>query len=92
MPAPVGNKNAAKAKIWTAAIERALERRKTARADWKAIDELADVLIGMGFSGDLASIQEIGNRLEGKPAQIIAGDADLDPIVVHAIQIRGIDP
>jgi hypothetical protein len=69
MAAPRGNKNAAKAKVWAAAIERALERRVPADQRIKAIDELADKLLALGYEGDLSALQEIGNRLDGKPAQ-----------------------
>jgi hypothetical protein len=80
MGAPVGNRNAAKAKVWHAAIMRALERRKPADARIQAIDELADRLIELVATGDLAALKEFGDRLDGKPAQVIIGDADEDPI------------
>lgn len=80
MGAPAGNQNAAKAKVWSAAIHRALDRRKPADERVKAIDELADKLLDECYGGSLAALQELGNRLDGKPAQIIAGDDDLDPV------------
>jgi hypothetical protein len=82
MGAPVGNKNAAKAKVWTAAIERALERRVTDRR--AALDELADKLLDMCAEGDLAALKELGDRLEGKPTQIIAGDEEA-PVVLRGV-------
>lgn len=69
MGAPTGNRNAAKAKVWTAAIERALERRS--KADIKGVDELADKLLEVAAAGDMAALKEIGDRLEGKPAQSV---------------------
>lgn len=83
MGAPVGNKNAARAKVWHAAIMRALERRKPADERIKAIDELADKLLDLVSQGDLAALKEFGDRLDGKPAQIIAGDDDLPPVKVE---------
>ncbi len=66
--APKGNTNAAKAKVWTAAIERALEKRSLAeRKD--AIDDLAEKLLEQCDAGNLSALQELGNRLEGKPRQ-----------------------
>jgi hypothetical protein len=92
MGAPVGNQNAAKAKVWTAAINRALERRKPADERLKAIDELADKLLEECAKGDLAALKELGDRLEGKvPQGIIGGGADDPPITVREILIRGID-
>lgn len=92
MAAPLGNRNAAKAKVWTAAIERALDRRKPADERIAAIDELADKLLDKCAAGDLAALQELGNRLEGKPAQIIGGDENLPPVrTLSEILIRGVD-
>jgi hypothetical protein len=90
MGAPVGNKNAAKAKVWHAAIMRALERRKPADERIQAIDELADKLLELVAKGDLGALKEFGDRLDGKPAQIIAGDPD-QPLEIREILIRGID-
>lgn len=82
MGAPVGNRNAAKAKVWHAAIMRALERRKPADERIKAIDELADKLLELVAAGDLAALKEFGDRLDGKPAQTIAGDPD-NPLEIN---------
>lgn len=76
--APRGNQNAAKAKVWHAAIMRALERRKPADERVAAIDELADKLLDLVSRGDLGALKEFGDRLDGKPAQAVtvAGDED----------------
>jgi|SRR6185312_11506589 len=79
MGAPVGNQNAARAKVWRAAIERALERRKPANKRIKAIDELADKLLEECAGGNLSALQELGNRLDGKPPQAIIGGEEGDP-------------
>lgn len=70
MAAPVGNQNAAKAKVWTAAIERALDKRG-GRAE--ALDALAEKLLGQCDKADMGAIKELGDRLEGKPAQTLQG-------------------
>jgi len=90
MAAPVGNRNAAKAKVWTAAIERALERRKPADARIQAIDELAEKLLTLCDAGDLSALQELGNRLEGKPAQttLLGNEDDTGPLRVIVEGIR----
>ena len=81
MAAPAGNNNAAKAKVWAAAIERALQKRS--RLEQKEIlDELADQLITLGLSGDLPALKEIGDRLEGKPAQAVVGTGEGGAILV----------
>lgn len=83
MAAPLGNKNAARAKVWRAAIERALDRRTSRRDDGVLeIDALADKLLEAVATGDLAALREFGDRMDGKPAQAIVGDADSDPIQI----------
>lgn len=84
--APVGNQNAARAKVWRAAIMRALERRKPADERVQAIDELADKLIALVEQGDLGALKEFGDRLDGKPAQAIVGDDDHDPISIRKVE------
>lgn len=91
MAAPIGNKNAAKAKIWHAAILRALDKRG-AGDRVAALDELAGKLLDLVATGDLAALKEFGDRLDGKPAQTISGDPDGEPIrTLNEIVIRGID-
>lgn len=78
MGAPVGNQNAAKAKRWEAAICRALELRSR-RDQVEALDELAGVLLSKAADGDMAALKELGDRLDGKPAQALTGE-DSGPI------------
>lgn len=82
MGAPAGNQNAARAKVWSAAVMRALERRSTDKR--QQIDALAEALIDKGLEGDMGALKEIGDRLEGKPAQSVtlAGD-DEKPLVTE---------
>lgn len=82
--APLGNRNAAKAKVWHAAIVRALEARDKSRTDGKKeIDALAETLLNLVAAGDLAALKEFGDRLDGKPAQALihAGDEEGGPVV-----------
>jgi hypothetical protein len=67
--APLGNKNGAKAKQWSAAIERALERRTGSRAE--ALDELAEKLLAQCDEGSMTALKELGDRLDGKAAQSV---------------------
>jgi hypothetical protein len=87
MAAPVGNQNAARAKTWRAAIERALERRTKSRTDGIAeIDALADQLLTLVAQGDLAALKEFGDRIDGKPAQTIGGDPE-NPLEVRGLAV-----
>lgn len=84
MGAPTGNNNAAKAKVWTAAIERALANRS--RIDQKdALDALAEKLLAKCDEADLGALRELGDRLEGKPGQAIDLGSDPDRPMIHKV-------
>ena len=68
MGAPVGNQNAAKAKKWSAAIERAL-CKKYGKELAEAMDELAMKFIEAVEAGDISAFKEFGDRIDGKPKQ-----------------------
>lgn len=85
MGAPIGNKNAVKPRLWYSAIMRALEKRG-AGDRMKALDELAEKLLGAVASGDMQAIKELGDRLDGKPAQTILGDPDAPLQVINRIE------
>lgn len=91
MSAPLGNKNASKTRVWSAAIERALERRQNIKERYTALEELADKLIDQCYDGDLAALQELGNRLEGKPAQSLTIGGDDENPLQHNHTVRFID-
>ncbi len=91
--APVGNQNAKQAKIWQQAIKRAVARRANGTID-SGLDDLADKLIALVATGDLPALKELGDRLDGKPAQAVSidGDGEGGPITFQEIGIRAIDP
>jgi hypothetical protein len=68
MSAPVGNQFATKAKRWSLAIERALEKRSK-RDQVEALDDLAEKLLAKCDEGDMSALKELGDRLDGKSAQ-----------------------
>lgn len=90
MAAPVGNQNAAKAKIWSDAVRRALITDDP-RLQRKRLDVLAEKLVEMAMQGDISAIKEVGDRVEGKPAQSITGE-DGGPIVIAGIQVQLVRP
>ena len=69
MAAPLGNNNAAKAKVWSAAIDRALEKRGPSRME--ALADLAEQLLKKCDAGDVVALKELGDRVEGKAAQTV---------------------
>jgi hypothetical protein len=92
MGAPVGNQNAAKAKIWAAAIERALERRVPGDQRIRAIDELADKFLDSCEKGQIAAFKELADRLDGKAEQPVAvsapGGGPMELLVRGAEELR----
>ncbi len=80
-----GNQNAARAKKWREAIMRALARKSGSVE--AGLDAAADKLAVLAIDdGDKWALEEIGNRVDGKPAQVIAGDDDLPPVRVEKIE------
>jgi hypothetical protein len=92
MAAPTGNQNAAKAKVWHAAIMRALEKRSKLEQK-EALDDLAEALLRKAADGDMGALKELGDRLDGKPAQTVdVGNADGKPFRTECIERRIVDP
>lgn len=92
--APLGNQNAAKAKRWEAALERATSRLATGekadpnddRSDFmKGIDQLADNFVarmrGANDKSAAGYYAQFGDRLDGKPAQAITGSGGGDLVL-----------
>lgn len=91
MAAPVGNQNAVRAKKWRESIMRALARKSGSVE--AGLDAAADKLAALAIDdGDKWALEEIGNRIDGKPAQVIAGDDDLPPVrTVTRIELVDLD-
>jgi hypothetical protein len=85
MSAPVGNRNAAKGRIWCDAVKKALEKRDGGHN--AALEQLANVLIDKCLSGDVPALKELGDRLEGKVMQRleISGE-DGNPITIQRVE------
>lgn len=95
--APIGNRNSAKNKIWTRAIQEALEKRS--RSDrYSALQDLAEKLLMKCDEGDMTALKELGDRLEGKPMQSVEmnvtrnaanmGDSELIGIITESSSSR----
>ncbi len=81
--APIGNQNAKKGKAWSDAIRRAI-REKYEGDEWEEkLAKLAKSLVDAAASGDMAALKEVGDRLDGKPAQTVdLGNKDNEPLVL----------
>ena len=84
--APIGNQNAKKAKMWADAVKRAI-REKYDGEDWETkLAALARKLVDAADNGDLPALKEVGDRLDGKPAQALTvGNEDDKPFLVEKI-------
>ncbi len=58
-------------KTWTDALRRAVMRASNTVKGKKRIEVIADRCSKMAEKGDMAAIREIGDRLDGKPAQAV---------------------
>jgi len=91
MGAPLGNTNGAKGKEWRNAIRRALAHK---HGDVQSgLLAIAAKLVEAAENGDMAALKEIGDREDGKPAQVVGGDPDGAPIsqnlTVHLVKPTG---
>ena len=82
-----GNKNAVKNRPWSEAINRALLAE-----DGKKLRALADKLIDAAMEGDVTALKEIGDRIEGKPAQSLMLGNDPDNPLLESVTRKLVDP
>ena len=86
-----GNQNAAKAKRWQKALERALARFSGSTVD-DGLDKIADNVVALAASNDKWAVDELANRIDGKPAQTISGDPEAPLHAITEIINRGVVP
>jgi len=90
--APKGNRNGAKGTEWKHAIQWALnEHSNSSVKRGQALRKIAVVVVEGALDGNKDFIQEIGNRLDGKPAQVIYGGGD-DGEFEHNMKVYFVDP
>lgn len=86
MAAPIGNTNAAKGKAWFDAI-----RKECVQRD--ALAKIAKVVVDKAIEGEQWAVREIGDRLDGKPAQSVdttlanADGSNIVGIIVNPVQV-----
>lgn len=80
-----GNRNAARGKEWRDALRRALAQYENDTVKrGEALLAIANKLLDACMRGEMDAIRELGNRLDGKPAQSIIGAGDHEPpIKIH---------
>jgi len=81
--------NKGKDKLWSDAVRRAV-LRTVEGTKTKRLDQLADKLVSEAADGNVIALKEIGDRLDGKPVQAIAGE-DGGPLLVRIVDDFGGD-
>lgn len=86
--APEGNTNSSKSnRLWGETI-----RRAVVQGDAAKLRKIAEKLIDMAAEGDMQAIKELGDRLDGKATQVVAGDPDNPLTVFGCIERRIVKP
>lgn len=80
-------------KFWADAVRRAVFRRmEDIEGKPQKIERLADKLVDAGMAGDIAALKEIGDRLDGRPAQALSVGSDPDQPLITRIERVIVDP
>lgn len=86
--AQIGNANAAKGKDWQHALRKALVQYDDDKVQaGQALNVIARVVVKGALNGDMACINEIGNRMDGKPAQSLTVSGDDDKPLITMIKM-----
>jgi hypothetical protein len=77
--APIGNKNAAKAKEFETALRRALCQYEKGEVEaGHALRKIADKLVDLALDGSPWAIQMVSDRLDGKPQASVTQDVNVN--------------
>lgn len=82
MGAPVGNQNAAKSRVFSDALRRAI-----AQDDGKRIRKAAEKLLDLAAEGEAWAVKEVFDRLEGKAPQAVTVGGDADNPINHSLRV-----
>ena len=67
-------------------------RRAVAQNDAVKLRGIADKLVELALAGDVAAMREMGDRLDGKPAQQVQLSGDPDAPLRHRVEQVIVDP
>jgi len=75
--------------LWRDTINRAIAQGKADR-----LRKIAEKLLEKAEEGDISALKELGDRLDGKPAQqvVLSGDEEGGPVRIEAIKMVIVDP
>jgi hypothetical protein len=87
MAAPIGNKNAAKSRLFEQALHRAI-----AQDSGERIRRAAENLLDKAAEGEIWAVQMLADRLDGKPTQQVIGGGENGEFEFNKIVREVIDP
>lgn len=87
MAAPIGNKNAAKSRLFEQALHRAI-----AQDSGERIRKTAEHLLNKAAEGEIWAVQMLADRLDGKPSQQIIGGGENGEFELTRIIREVVDP
>jgi hypothetical protein len=87
MAAPIGNKNAAKSRLFEQALHRAIAQDEGVR-----IRKAAETLLDKAAEGEIWAVQMLADRLDGKPTQQIVGGGEGGEFEFTKIVREVVDP
>lgn len=67
------------------------ERIGKGKADPQKLRKVAEAVVDAAIAGDMAAAREIGDRLDGKAAQVVGGDPVGGP-VEHSVKVIFVKP
>lgn len=67
------------------------ERAGNGKTDPQRLRKVADAVVEAAMNGDMAAAREIGDRLDGKATQVVAGNNSGDPIA-HSVELVFVKP
>lgn len=82
MGAPIGNQNAAKAKMFGDRL-----RNACIREDWKRVNQGIEELLIKVSEGERWAIELVRDTFDGKPAQAIVGGGEDSAPIKHAMEV-----
>jgi hypothetical protein len=72
-------------KLWREALRKAVMKRVEGEQN---LDRIAERVVAQALDGNDRAYKEIGDRLDGKPAQAIIGGDENDPAIRVITEIR----
>ncbi len=87
MAAPHTNNGKKSEKSWRDAIVRAVNRESKGKGSPKRLEVMAEKVAKLGMKGEGWAVKEIGDRMDGKPAQALQIKGDPDSPVIFNLRL-----